>query len=415
MTPKPTSMRTTKAKGVAKVGRQLTKRGTGMKFATESYELISRFTSKTRVKYAPNPKRPGSKSFVRYAKYENAKTVGEALKHCKPVDLLWEYEHGDLKVLGGPMAEQPACVAPPSTDPAIQILAKFRGGAGNSLKMDPATRKKLRGFAEKFGLDLDEIHEGAGKQCNRESSDIQTARWIANEFARRKLATGKKLTDQDIVDVLRVWGFVENEGRVNVLPKGVKAVHSDTLGVVRDRAGNWNIMEATTQYEHFTKMMCQWFTSSMGADIPRDFCFSGININHNYAGRRHRDAGNEGPSAIKAIGKFSGGKLNYFPKDFKEPGRCEVEDLDPKDSVALDLSKKFAFFNGNNAHGVQPFKGERFSLVYFSYKKFWKVSEEGQRKLHKLGFKLGTIKTVECLKAAAKKRDNLLAKALRGK
>lgn len=406
-------MKVTKAKGVVKKERQLSKRGTGLKFKTESYELISRFTSKTRIKYVPNPKRPGSKSFVRYAKYQNAKTVGEALKHCKPIDLLWEHEHGYVKVLGGPMAEQPACLAPPSTDPVIQILSHFRGGPGNSLKMDPETRKKLQGYAKQFGLNLDEVHEGAGKQCNRESSDIQTARFLANEFARRKLDTGKELTDQDIVDVLRVWGFVENEGRLNVLPEGVKAVHSDTVGVVRDRQGRWNIMEATTQYEHFSKMLCQWFTSSMAPDVPEDFCFSGININHNYAGRRHRDAGNEGPSAIKAIGKFSGGKLNYFPLDFKQPGRCEVEDLDPKDSIALDISKKFAFFNGNNAHGVEPFKGERFSLVFFSYSKFWKLPEEGQRKLQKLGFRLGTIKTIEKMKALGKTRDSRVAKTLK--
>merc|ERR1719440_391299 len=97
--------------------RKHNQRGTGLKFNASSYELISRFTAKTRVKYAPNPKRPGSKSFDRYAKYENAKTVAEALKHCKPADLLWEYERGYFKVVGGPMADKPACMSPTSNDP----------------------------------------------------------------------------------------------------------------------------------------------------------------------------------------------------------------------------------------------------------------------------------------------------------
>merc|ERR1712232_1266189 len=73
-----------------------------------------------------------------------AKTVGEALKNCKPADLLWEYERGYLKVLGGPMADVPACMAPPSKDPTIQILAKFRGPNGCSIKMNPEVRKKTR-------------------------------------------------------------------------------------------------------------------------------------------------------------------------------------------------------------------------------------------------------------------------------
>merc|ERR1719221_507364 len=212
--------------------------------------------------------------------------------------------------------------------------------------MDPAVREKLAKLAMEFNVDLDQIHDEAGKHCNSESADIQTMRLIANEMARRKLATRKKIVDKDIVDVLQVWGFPENDTRLNVLPEGVKTVHSDTLGVLKMRDGTYRIFDPTTRYEHVTKLLCQWFLTNKGKNIPADFGFMGININHNYAGRRHRDNGNEGPSAIKAIGKFSGGKLDYFPKDIKKPGRCDVTELDPKDSIALDLSKKFAFFNG---------------------------------------------------------------------
>merc|ERR1719396_177483 len=106
-----------------------------------------------------NEKPGGSKSFDRYAKYEKARTVGEALKHCKPADLLWEYERGYLQVLGGPMNEKPACVGPLSDDPVIQILAKFRDPNGCSLQMDPAVREKLAKLAMEFNVDLDQIHD----------------------------------------------------------------------------------------------------------------------------------------------------------------------------------------------------------------------------------------------------------------
>ena len=34
-----------------------------------------------------------------------------------------------------------------------------------------------------------------------------------------------------------------------------------------------------------------------------------------YRAKRHRDAGNLGPSAVKAFGPFRGGQLRIFPKD----------------------------------------------------------------------------------------------------
>jgi hypothetical protein len=282
-----------KDKLVAKA-RSHSERGTGLKFNADSYQFIARCTSKTRVKYAPNPKTPGSKSFDRYRKYEKAKTVGEALKHCKPIDLLWEYERGYLKIIGGPMAKLPACMAPPSDDPAIQILSKFRGPQGCSIKMDPAVRDKLANYAREYGMNLDQIHEEAGKQCNSESADVQTARVIANEVAKRKLAA-KRYTEKDVLEVLQTWGFADNDTRLNVLPEGVKTIHSDTLGILRMRNGTYRIFDPTTRYEFVTKLINAWFNAHKGKGIPADFTFTGININHNYAGRRHRDANNEGP------------------------------------------------------------------------------------------------------------------------
>jgi len=403
-----------KAPGVSKdtPAKNRTARGTGLKFNASSYELISRFTAKTRVKYAPNPKAAGSKSFARYAKYQNAKTVAEALQHCKPADLLWEYERGYLQVLGGPMADVPACMAPPSDDPVIQTLAKFRGPNGCSIKMDAAIRQKLTALAKEFGMDLDKIHDEAGKQCNSESADIQTARLVANEMARRKLASKKKIVDKDVTDVLSVWGFPENDSRINVLPEGVKTVHSDTIGVLKMRDGTYRICDPTTRYENVTKLICQWFVMNLGKDIPEDFGFTGININHNYAGRRHRDNGNEGPSAIKALGAFTGGRLNYFPKDFKTQGRVAVDALDPKESVALDLSRKMTFFCGNNAHGVQPFQGDRFSLVFFTTSKFWKIKDKEMDTLKSVGFQVPTEKSMEKVKKMITELDVARAKGL---
>merc|ERR1719329_1709673 len=161
-----------------------------------------------------------------------------------------------------------------SEDPAIKILAKFRGPQGCSIKMDPAVRRSLEALSKEYGMDLDQIHEEAGKQCNSESADIQTARIIANEMAKRKLSTGKKLGDSDVIDVLSIWGFPENDTRMNVLPEGVKTVHSDTLGVLRMRDGTYRIFDPTTRYNSVTKLLCAWFQSCKGKDIPDEFGFT---------------------------------------------------------------------------------------------------------------------------------------------
>merc|ERR1712050_377328 len=99
--------------------------------------------------------------------------------------------------------------------------------------------------------------------------------------SRRKLAAGKHLEDKDVVEVLSVWGFPENDTRRNVLPEGVKTVHSDTLGVLRMRDGTYRIFDPTTRYEHVTKLLCKWFRTNSCSDIPDAFAFTGININHN--------------------------------------------------------------------------------------------------------------------------------------
>ena len=57
----------------------------------------------------------------------------------------------------------------------------------------------------------------------------------------------------------------------------------------------------------------------------------------------------------KTLGDFSGGVLHYFPED---DGLTPLEELEDKDSEEIDTSK-LAWFNGNKAHGVTPFSGER--------------------------------------------------------
>merc|ERR1712151_789522 len=128
--------------------------------------------------------------------------------------------------------------------------------------------------------------------------------------------------------------------------------------------------------------------------------YMGINLNANYAGRRHCDGNNEGPSAIQAFGKFTGGMLKYWPKDLKVAGKPQpsVEDLNSDDCVAHKIDNKMLIFDGNRAHEVTPFKGNRFSVVYFSTQGYGKFKPADVKQLKSFGFVWPTTASMESLK-----------------
>ena len=77
----------------------------------------------------------------------------------------------------------------------------------------------------------------------------------------------------------------------------------------------------------------------------------------------HRDGHNAGPSLTRSLGDFTGGRLLYFPDD---DARHELDELRQEHAVPLDTKRGFCLFDGNRAHSVEPFLGERFSVVFFS-------------------------------------------------
>merc|ERR1712176_832862 len=98
----PKELRKQKGAPGERVIAQRSERGKGIKFKCETYTTVSNFKPGTKIKFGPNPKTPGSKSFTRYAGYQSAKTVGEALKQgSKLADLCWELERGQYTVIGG--------------------------------------------------------------------------------------------------------------------------------------------------------------------------------------------------------------------------------------------------------------------------------------------------------------------------
>jgi hypothetical protein len=393
---------------------QKAERGAGLKFKLETFATVSKFTPGTRIKYGPNPKTQGSKSYARYASYMKAKTVGESLKlGAKSADLFWELERDQYKILGTSRteAQEIAAIGRNAFEKAKRAL-HFNGPNGCAMKLDdPRAAEELRkeeawrqrklqlckATAKELGLPVETT---AQIEASTESADIRLQRRAADALAARTLKAGKKVTQDDVTAVLERWGFSENLNRLNVLPEGRKFIYSDTLGAIRRRTGEVGVTPPTTRYPNVPKLLFKWLKDNM-PKLPCNFVCSAINVNGNYAGKRHRDQNNEGPSIIRAFGKFSGGKLRYWPKDVKVQGRPNVDSLKKQDSVSFDLAKTSVVFDGNHAHEVEPFKGERFSIVFFTAGHYGKLKTANKEFLKKkAGFPFPTPKELSVLKKA---------------
>jgi len=84
------------------------------------------------------------------------------------------------------------------------------------------------------------------------------------------------------------------------------------------------------------------------------FKFTSIQYNKNHRAARHRDAKNTGISYIVGLGNYTGGGLIIYDENEKNP-------------VKHDIKGKFNTFNGSiYPHETAPFKGERYTLVFYS-------------------------------------------------
>jgi len=133
-----------------------------------------------------------------------------------------------------------------------------------------------------------------------------------------------------------------------------------------------------------TELLARWLTDRLPQDV-KGFKFTSMNVNCNYAAQQHRDAGNFGPSFIRAFGEFTGGQLNYWPEDVGAPTPLKDAGLTNASKVQFDLSKDLALFNGNCAHSVEQFQGDRYSIVWFALGCHAQIDKENREKLCQLG------------------------------
>lgn len=225
-----------------------------------------------------------------------------------------------------------------------------------SKKASPASRKSLPvTLPREPELDIPQVNH-------------KKAEGLAETLLARADA-GHRIQPDDMLDLLRLWKFKRNTKRANVMQAGQEFVHSEMLGVVRTRMYcKYLVTSMSRSFPAFTRALNHYLMQNVNTVLPagESFKFTTMCINKGYAARRHRDTNNAGICLLTAIGNFTGGNVLYWDRD---PGPREVPDVETlrlEDAKRLNIHNHFCLLDGRKAHEVEPFEGERYSLIYFT-------------------------------------------------
>ena len=350
------------------------------------YSTLCRLRDNTRLEPLPakNPHR--GKWRKRYAKYWKSKTFRELVERgILSIDLPYEVLRGNLQ-FKGPFASK--CLKPSEAkSPAEKLISTYwyRGDEDmqkhfyahrHLFKNNPSMFQRTETVRNMIEL-IQDMGEDIVKEIidnsvdENERSGIVLARIYANKLAKKILDKNQKVTYSDLLHVLRRWGFKRSTSRPNVMKKGVSWVHSDNLGLLKNYFEPIPRVTPTTEkFPHMFVLVSKYLTDNFKHPKVKEFKFTSICLNKNYAARPHKDKGNHGPSCITALGDFKGGELLLHKTE--------------NNADKHNINNNFLLFDGNKLHSVADYDGhERYSIVYFTVKRFDKVIPVEQNKIIK--------------------------------
>ena len=215
----------------------------------------------------------------------------------------------------------------------------------------------------------------------------------ANEMSMQLVTTGGFVDDEQVREVLLMWGFARNTHRPNIAPRGSAYVHSECFGLVYDRTGRWIESTVTRMYPWVARCLNAWLRTRLAQlahvafrDPCKEWRWSAITVNRGYAAERHVDRNNYGPSIIRSFADKSD-RLLYWA----EGTRSTMSTLDVKDALRLPISsdRSMYSFDGTRPHETAPYRGQvesRLSIVFFQSNRGWDAPEPVTEGLSDLGF-----------------------------
>ena len=182
-------------------------------------------------------------------------------------------------------------------------------------------------------------------------------------------------TDDEVLQALRSVVIEATDARPYIAHRPGDRHQSLCLGL---SARSGLLTARTMELEDLFVLLTLWLRDSWKHDCVT---FTSIQLNKNNAAACHRDSSNLGPSIARTLGDFQGGELSWLPWDdlFTDIKKVNCETM-----VKLDTDD-FVEFNGNCAHSVAPFVGERWSVIYFTASTVSNADPETLDKLNEWG------------------------------
>jgi hypothetical protein len=208
---------------------------------------------------------------------------------------------------------------------------------------------------------------------------------------------------ETVLSSIKIW---PTQARPNVTATG-KPVSGMCLGLVNVLGGVGMQVSAISKFcPQMTILVARYARSSI-KNGPDDsaFPFSSVQVNHNYAAKRHVDGNNIGPSYICSVGEHAGGKLwvadTYVESASEEEGSKAVILRGGGGEGLVDCHRNWQLFNGNAEHETRPFHATatgaclRISMVAFTHSSYCKLTPNVAEELRVLGFTAGSSDGVE--------------------
>ncbi len=138
--------------------------------------------------------------------------------------------------------------------------------------------------------------------------------------------------------------------RKNVLRPGQKDYEGFVLGKVNARQFG-QVISNKTKLPKYKNLFLE--SKKLMKRINPNFKFTSIQYNKNQRAAKHKDANNIGPSYIIGLGNYTGGEIIVYDENGNNPKKINIK------------NKAFKFNGSKLYHETAPFKGQRFTLVFY--------------------------------------------------
>ena len=215
--------------------------------------------------------------------------------------------------------------------------------------------------------------------------------WLTQRSQDRQITMDarNKIRNTEVLEILQSISLPEQEVRANVRPDNQPKIVSIALGLVHDYATGPALSRSAQEWPMLTKLLTAYFRQRHG-----QFRFTTIQLNKSFASQLHVDTRNEGPSWIIALGDFSGGQLfvadgngdDYVRVTRPVTGRPDIVVGSFLRGRKVNIRHRWFFFDGNVPHMTTPYRGERYSLVFYRFGFRSRIPERIEVALKALGF-----------------------------